>query len=87
MNHNKRSPSDGAFAIGIRCPGMGLGIGAKMISAVLILLFMAALVTVFVKVKNDRTLDIAESDLDDDMDPELVDAALAPKAENWDAAQ
>jgi hypothetical protein len=58
-----------------------------MISAVLILLFMAALVTVFVKVKNDRTLDIAESDLDDDMDPELVDAALAPKAENWDAAQ
>lgn len=58
-----------------------------MISAVLILLFLAGLVVVYVKVKNDRFLDIAESDLDDDLDPKLVDAALAPKAQDWDAAQ
>jgi len=58
-----------------------------MISAVLILLLGAGLVAVFVKVKNDRFLDIAESDLDDDLDPKLVDLALAPKVQDWDAAQ
>jgi len=57
-----------------------------MISAVLILLFMGGLVAVLVKVKNDRFLEIAESDLDDDLDPELVDEALAPKDQIWDAA-
>lgn len=58
-----------------------------MIAAVLMVLFFALLVGAYVKVRNDRFLDIAESDLDDDLDPELVDAALAPTGQDWDAAQ
>jgi len=57
-----------------------------MLFAVLILVVGFALVGVYVKVKNDRFLDIVNSDLDDDLDPDLVDQALAPQGQTWDAA-
>jgi hypothetical protein len=58
-----------------------------MVTAVLMLLFGAVLVGAYVKVKNDRFQSIVDSDLDDDLDPELVDAALAPQGQEWDAAE
>jgi hypothetical protein len=58
-----------------------------MISGVLILLSGAGLVTVLVKIKNDRILDIAESDLDEDVDQALIDQATPPKGQIWDAAE
>ncbi len=58
-----------------------------MIAAGLLLLFGFALVAIFVKMKNDRFQSIVDSDLDDDLDPELVDAALAPSGQHWDAAE
>jgi hypothetical protein len=53
----------------------------------LLVLFGFALIAAYLKVKTDRYQEIADSDLDDDLDPDLVDQALAPKAQDWDAAQ